>query len=186
VSYCIQFVWRIFAAIGTRARVVFYRMQGVQVHGRLWLRCISIPRNARSICLTGCSLDHGVVLLSHSPGRCIVISIGVGTYINRYSIIDAHLSIEIGARVLIGPYVFITDSDHCMVGRARISGAGMVSVPVVINDEVWIGAHVTILKGVIIGKGAVIAAGSVVNRDVPPFAIYGGIPAKMIKMRDAS
>ena len=54
---------------------------------------------------------------------------------------------------------------------------------VFIEDDVWVGANSTILKGVRIGRGAIIAAGAVVNKDVPPYTIVGGIPAKVISLR---
>mgnify|MGYP001020427694 FL=1 len=54
---------------------------------------------------------------------------------------------------------------------------------VIIEDDVWVGCNVTILKGVIIGKGTVVAAGSVVTKSCPPYSIIGGNPAKLIKMR---
>jgi acetyltransferase-like isoleucine patch superfamily enzyme len=55
--------------------------------------------------------------------------------------------------------------------------------PIVIEDDVWTGANITILKGVTIGHGSVIAAGSVVTRSFPPYSIIGGVPAKLIKRR---
>lgn len=55
--------------------------------------------------------------------------------------------------------------------------------PVVIEDDVWCGANVTILKGVTIGRGSVVAAGAVVTRSCPPYSIIGGVPAKVLKMR---
>lgn len=57
--------------------------------------------------------------------------------------------------------------------------------PVEIGNDVWIGVRVVILDGCRIGDGAVIAAGAVVTKDVPPYAVVGGVPAKMLKMRDA-
>ena len=55
--------------------------------------------------------------------------------------------------------------------------------PIVIEDDVWIGARVIILKGVTIGKGSIIGAGSVVTKDVEPYSIVGGNPAKLIRKR---
>lgn len=57
--------------------------------------------------------------------------------------------------------------------------------PVVIGENVWVASHVVILPGVTIGEGAVIAAGAIVTKDVPPMAVVGGNPAKVIKYRDA-
>ena len=56
-------------------------------------------------------------------------------------------------------------------------------LPVVIEDDVWCGANVTILKGVTIGHGSIVAAGAVVTKSFPPYSIIGGVPAKLIKMR---
>lgn len=56
-------------------------------------------------------------------------------------------------------------------------------LPVCVEDDVWVGTGAIILKGVVIGRGAIIAAGAVVTRDVPRYAILGGIPAKVIRMR---
>ena len=53
----------------------------------------------------------------------------------------------------------------------------------VIEDDVWCGANVTILKGVTIGRGSVVAAGAIVTKSFPPYSIIGGVPAKLIKMR---
>ena len=55
--------------------------------------------------------------------------------------------------------------------------------PVIIEDDVWTGANITILKGVTIGRGSVIAAGAVVNKSCPPYSIIGGVPAKVLKYR---
>ena len=55
--------------------------------------------------------------------------------------------------------------------------------PVVIEDDVWCGANVTILKGVTIGRGSVVAAGAVVTKSCPPYSIIGGVPAKILKRR---
>lgn len=87
---------------------------------------------------------------------------------------------------MMGPDVMIFHGDHEMSRRdipMRLQGDS-VSKPVVIGDDVWIGARSIILKGVHIGKGAVIAAGAVVTKDVPEYAIVGGVPAKVIKYRE--
>lgn len=55
--------------------------------------------------------------------------------------------------------------------------------PVIIEDDVWTGANITILKGVTIGRGSVVAAGAVVNKSCPPYSIIGGVPAKVLKFR---
>ena len=55
--------------------------------------------------------------------------------------------------------------------------------PVVIEDDVWVGANVTILKGVTIGHGSVVAAGAVVTKSCPPYSIIGGVPAKVLRRR---
>ena len=56
-------------------------------------------------------------------------------------------------------------------------------VPVIIEDDVWAGANVTILKGVTIGRGSILAAGAVVTKSCPPYSIIGGVPAKILKYR---
>ena len=57
------------------------------------------------------------------------------------------------------------------------------SYPIIIENDVWIGYRVTILSGIRIGNGAIVAAGSVVTRDVPPYSIVGGVPARIIRYR---
>ncbi len=93
--------------------------------------------------------------------------------------------VTIGDRVLIGYRTCILSSNHKVLPKpAKIFGAGHNYERVIIEDDVWIGANCIILPGVKIGRGAVIAAGAVVTKDVEPFTVYAGIPAKKIKDRD--
>lgn len=93
--------------------------------------------------------------------------------------------VTIGDRVLVGYRTQILSTNHVIPNRnTKIFDAGHDKKPVAIEKDVWIGANCIILPGVTIGEGAVVAAGSIVTKDVPPFAIYGGIPAKLIRERD--
>lgn len=96
----------------------------------------------------------------------------------------------IGDDFMCGPRVTIITGDH----RIDIPGRTMRSIredeklpendqDVVIENDVWVGANAIILKGVTIGTGSVICAGAVVTKDVPPYSIVGGVPAKVIKKR---
>lgn len=99
--------------------------------------------------------------------------------------------IYIGNYVMFGPNVTIRGGNHRIdvIGKHIYEvGGGAEKLPendqdVHIEDGVWVGCNVTILKGVTVGKGAVVAAGAVVTKDVPPYSIVGGNPAKVIKYR---
>ena len=99
-------------------------------------------------------------------------------------IISTAGGVSIGKRTLIGYRSQILSTTHTIPNnRSRLHDSGHTAKPVVIEQDVWIGANVIVLPGVTIGEGAVIAAGAVVTKDVPPFAIFGGVPAKQIRSR---
>lgn len=94
----------------------------------------------------------------------------------------------IGKNVIFGPHPTIITGDHRIdvVGKYIMDSLDKLpenDLPVVIEDDVWAGSNVTILKGVTIGRGSVIAAGAVVTKSCPPYSIIAGVPAKIIKRR---
>lgn len=96
--------------------------------------------------------------------------------------------LTIGKKVIFGPHPTIITGDHRIdvIGKYIMDSTEKLpenDAPVVIEDDVWTGANVTILKGVTIGRGSVIAAGAVVTKSFPPYSIIGGVPAKLLKMR---
>jgi len=93
--------------------------------------------------------------------------------------------IEIGNHVMIAPHVVIVSHNHSFDNlNVPMRNQALQCLPITIEEDVWISSHVTILPGVRIGRGAIIAAGAVVNHDVEPFSIVGGVPAKKIGVRD--
>jgi len=123
------------------------------------------------------------------------VKVGIGTYgpikaiysdaDNEYLTIGNYCSIGSGSTFMLG-------SEHGYKGIStfpfRVKILGQFSEakskgPIILGDDVWLGENVLVLSGVSIGKGAVVAAGSVVVKDVPPYAIVGGNPAKVIKYR---
>ena len=88
--------------------------------------------------------------------------------------------VTIGDHVFIGPNVSIYTACHPLDAAERNTGAEWAE-PVTIGDSVWIGGGATIVPGVTVGEGAVIAAGAVVTRDVEPYTLVGGNPAKVIR-----
>ena len=106
------------------------------------------------------------------------IMLGKNVFINSGCCFQDQGGIEIGDNALIGQQVVIATINHDLTPERR---ANMQFAPVKIGNNVWIGAHATILAGVTVGDGAVVAAGAVVTKDVPANAVVGGVPAKIIK-----
>ena len=177
---------RAWAGIASRLRNVWFRALGARLTGYVWMRRVSIPRQWSDITLEGrTALDDGVVLFCSGPARANKILIRTGTYINRGTIIDALEHVEIGRDCMIGPRCFLTDGDHGSQTTGLIRFQPMQVKPVIIGDDVWLGAGVIVLKGVRIGNGAIVGAGAVVTRDVPSQAIVAGVPARQIGVRQA-
>lgn len=112
-------------------------------------------------------------------------SVGPSTFIGAWSTIVARCGVSIGRDCLIAERVTIRDQDHVVHGVAGVpvARAGFSTAPIVIGDDVWIGAGAVILKGVTIGRGAVVAANAVVTGGVGEFEIVGGVPARRIGSR---
>ncbi len=131
-----------------------------------------IINSGGEIIVENCQFYEGVRL---EVGKGAVLRIGNGTYLNRNTLVVAESRVEIGRDCKIAWDVVIMDSD-----LHPVQGTVMENKPVIIEDDVWIGCRCIILKGVRIGRGAVIAAGSVVTKSVPPNAIVGGVPARVL------
>lgn len=136
---------------------------------------------------TGIRLGAGVqvhesVLIGANNGT---ISIGDRSWLAPFCLVYGNGNVTIGNDVLIAPRVSInTVSHHAERCDVTINEQGIYKDPVVIEDDVWIGMHAVILQGVTIGHGSIIGAGAVVNRDIPPWSIAVGSPAKVIRRRE--
>jgi maltose O-acetyltransferase len=107
-------------------------------------------------------------------------------YFGSHCWVNTGLRLELGARiticdhVVIGPEVMLVTSTHEYGGPQHRAGRLTVA-PIVLEPGAWLGARCTILPGVTVGRGAVVAAGAVVNRDVPPNTLVGGVPARVLR-----
>ena len=105
--------------------------------------------------------------------------VGDHTIINRRCTLDGRGGLRLGNYVSISPEVMLITSNHLKDDP----NFGVEDKPIVIEDYAWVGSRATVLPGVTIGKGAVVAAGAVVTKDVPAYAVVGGVPAKVIGER---
>ena len=128
-----------------------------------------------------CMIRSGALLLP-SGGEIVI---GDGTTINQYVVINGGGGVRIGSGCMIAAFTSIYSMNHVYNDKNQsIRSQGLVTKGgVVIEDDVWIGAHCCILDGVHIGKGSVIGAGSVVTKNVPEYSVVAGNPAKLIKKR---
>lgn len=126
-------------------------------------------------------IGHRAILKGYHLG---VMRIGDGSWIGQDCFLHAAGDITIGRNVGIGPKVSVLTSVHAEHGRQLpILRSPLEFAPVVIHDDADIGLGAIILPGVTIGVGAQVGAGAVVTRDVPPYAIVAGVPAKTLRMR---
>lgn len=113
-----------------------------------------------------------------TSGRKVVI--GKGTVINQGCLLYTTGGIIIGEQVSISSGVWLVTGTHDINHPEFIDSYK----PIVIGDHAWIGMRATVLGGITIGEGAIVMAGAMVTRDIPPYAIAGGVPAKVVGDRD--
>jgi len=164
-------------------------------------RCLSVGTNfiAEDDCEIGCLSKRGIVLGNKvTIGKFAVIrptnyyggdlgeglSVGDDSNIGPFAYIGCSGFVQIGSHVLMSPRVSIYSENHNF-GSTDIpmKAQGVTRDNVVIEDDCWIASNSIILSGVTIGKGSIISAGSVVTKDVPPFSIVAGVPARIIRKR---
>ncbi len=110
--------------------------------------------------------------------------IGAETWIGQQCFFHSAGGLTIGSRVGIAPAVKILTSQHAEAGReTAVLFSPVTTAPVVVEDDADIGLGAILLPGVTVGRGAIVGAGSVVTRDVPPFAVVAGAPARLLRYR---
>jgi len=130
---------------------------------------------------------HAIIRPTNAYGGAIGegLRIGNNSSIGPFAYIGCSGFIDIGDNVIMGPRVGIFAENHHFDNlKIPIREQGVKRSFVKINDDCWIASNVVILAGVTIGRGCVIASGSVVTKDIPPFSVVAGIPAKVVKSRN--
>ena len=132
----------------------------------------------------GCNIAKKVVFHFKTEIRCPWrLTVGEGTIIGDNAILDAREGLTLGRNVNLSSNVSIYTLQHNH--RSPDFGAAFPdrAMAVVVGDRVWLGSNVVVLPGVAIGEGAVVCAGAVVTKDVAPYAVVAGIPARQVSTR---
>ncbi len=151
-----------------------------------------LPAGARILAREGVAIGRQFTLgayceiVCQDPERGSNITIGNRVALNTGVIVNADCGgrISIGNDVLLGPGVVLRAASHCFKDlNVPIRDQGHVPGVIVIEEDVWLGANVVVLPDVRIGRSSVVGAGSVVTKDIPPFSVAVGVPAKVIRSR---
>lgn len=171
--------------LASRVRIACYRILGMKLGIRNRIegggrvrRCSQIEIGSHNAFTQGAWLWP-----LDAPYDGIRIRIGDGNYFNRNVMLDACGSIIVGSYNMIGPDVYIADSNHQTGDGRSPAELPMQRGTVRIGDRCWIGAKAVILKDVQLGDGCVVAAGAVVTNSVPPGEVVAGVPARPIGSR---
>jgi acetyltransferase-like isoleucine patch superfamily enzyme len=180
-----------FTRTSARATTRFYRVRyyfalaGVGPHAAIGRRFRIKPITVFSDRLLKVTLGHHV---NFEPGVTIQgqghVEIGDWSTVGSNTTIGCSDRVTIGVAALIASGVSIRDTNHRFDDTEQyMSSQGITSSPITIEDDVWIGANAVITEGVTIGRGSIIGANAVVTRDVEPWSIMGGVPARLIRKR---
>ena len=185
-----------------RGRDIFLKYKPILNFGAKCYRLL--PKRIRIMVWNGISRKKGMIwiaqryMLCKSLGACVGDNVSIHDNVfffclenmkfgNNVSVhpmcyFQASGGIEIGNDVSVAHGVTLMTQNHSYEDRSTpIKDQPVISKPIVIEDNVWIGAKVTVLYGRRIGKNSVIAAGAVVTKDVPPNTVVAGVPARVIK-----
>ncbi|MCA9978846.1 MAG: acyltransferase [Anaerolineales bacterium] len=157
----------------------FFRNAELGKKVRLWGRP-EISNLGRLIIGERVRLNSKVAKLELATGFDGTLKIGAGTFINYGTSIGAMQHIEIGKDCNIGTYCILMDNDFHRLEPERRQEMPE-SKPIVLEDNVWLGARVIVLRGVTIGAGSVVGANSIVTKNVPPRCLAVGMPAKVVR-----
>ena len=179
--------WRLLAARSLRYGIELltarFYLRAVTERGR-GLRTLGRPRieNQGTMRIgSGTLLRSVLVPVELCTGIGGTLQIGEEVRLNYGVSVGAIGRVEIGNRVRIGPYAMVIDTEyHDAYDRERMPEPR----PIVIEDDVWIGAKASIMPGVRIGRGSIVGVSSVVTTDVPPFTVVVGIPARAVRKLD--
>ncbi len=172
-------------ALASRIRILLYRMLGMSVGRQCRFEKIR-ARNLRLIAMgDNNALTEGCWLWPMNLGQNrTVIQIGNSNYFNRDVMVDSCGRVEIGNFNMIGPRVYITDSNHSTAVGTPPGDLPMDAGRVKIGNRCWIGAHAVILKDVELGDDCVVGAGAVVTHSFPCGSVIAGVPARLIRRRE--
>lgn len=147
---------------------------------RLW-RCLSLHRGIYGIYDKGNKFRHGVLIDEESIIGCYNY-FGDNTHITK-AIIGNYCSFAPNVTVGPGEHPYNNISTNVSIMEKSGVHINLTKENIIIKNDVWIGANAVLVRGITVGNGAVIAAGAIVTKDVPDYAIVGGVPAKIIKYR---
>lgn len=150
----------------------------VSLGGKLYIR---MRKNGRITIKNGASFGTDVWLVTANDAEFVI---GENSALSSYSIFNGGHGITIGSDCVFAGFVYVNSSEHHSRKEQIIRKQGYYGSPVKIGNDVWLGGHVTVTQGVSIGDGAVIGANAVVTKDIPPYAIAVGSPAKVLKYRE--
>ena len=150
----------------------------VTFYGNIEIRCY---KDSKLIIESNCKLDEGVRIISANDST---VKIEKDNVIGCYTIINGGGNITIGRKGLISSFVSIASSDHGMSKKSLMRDQNFTYGDIIIEEDVLLGSHCTVLKNLKIGKGAIVGANSVVTRSIESFSINVGAPSKVIGHRE--
>ena len=165
-------------------RVTYFRLQGMKVGRKTTLPAINVTWPHQLQIGNDCKIENNVSFKFDgiwSPGPSILI--GNDVFIGANCEFNIDHGIQIKDNSLIASGCKFIDHDHGVDIGTLMRSQQAIGERIVIEEDVWLGVNVVVLKGVTIGAGAIVAAGAIVNKSIPGNQIWGGIPARFIKVR---
>ena len=155
------------------------------IHPSVYLSGDAASRTSDIQIGTRCTIERQITIWFPKPDEAGgQLTIGDDVFVGQNTQLAVFAPIEIGKFTMIGANSYIVSNHHNFESRSiAIQQQGFVGGPIKIGEDVWLGTHVVVLPNVQIGRGAIVAAGSVVNKDIPEYEVWGGVPAKFLKQR---